>query len=168
MLKKLIVSSLLSLVAISGAYAADDVESRAPAACGMSFEVKGGGLQLIVGDFQLNGVGVIKCIDFHGVETRMPVEVQIGGRSPVALKLAAGRLLIAGVATGIGWARSPEELAGRYLTLEADGAFLLGAGASVSARLARHDAATLDVAMQVEHGLGFNVGFNSLTIRLLN
>lgn len=170
MLKNILITSLLSLFAIAGAAHADQDENfQAPALCGMSFTAKGGGLQIVVGDFVLKGKGVIACRDALGNETKMPVNVQIGGKSPVALKVAMGWFQVAGVASGIGYARAPEDLLGRYLTVNADGAFVVGAGGDVSMHLKRNiDAATISVALQAEQGIGFNVGFNSLTITPAN
>ncbi len=164
-MKHVILSSLLALCAVTGVARAEDQDLRtAPAICGMSFEAKGGGLQILVGEFKLVGEGVIKCREFNGSESVMPVDIQIGGRSPVALKIAAGYLEVYGLATGIGFAKSPEGLAGRYLTVDADAAVGLGAGVAVSLHLKRDDAATINLNLQVARGLGLDVGFNSLTI----
>ncbi|MGZ3651192.1 MAG: hypothetical protein ACXVB9_06005 [Bdellovibrionota bacterium] len=169
-MKNVIVTCLVSMLATVSVFAADfpkngDEAPFVPSLCGMSFEAEGGGVQILVGDFVMKGRGVIKCTDVQGHETRMPVNVQIGGKSPVALKVAMGWFKVAGVGTGVGYAKSPQDLLGHYLTVNAEGAFLVGAGAKVAMHLKRNaDAATLNVGIQGEEGFGFNVGFNSLTI----
>ncbi len=142
-------------------------ELRGPSACGMKFEVKGGGLQIIVGEFVLKGKGVITCEDAYGNQTKTPVRIQIGGQSPVALKIAAGYLRVAGVATGLGYTRTMANVAGKYLVLGAQASLGVGAGAQVAARFQRNDAATLNVNLQVEKGLGVSIGFSSMTISLM-
>jgi hypothetical protein len=130
--------------------------------CNMTFKAKGGGFQIIVGKFELNGPGVIRCVDIQGHRENLNVNVRLGA-SPVALNVAMGGMKIYGTATGIGLARGPRGLLGKYALADAQASFFLGAGGSVALHGGR-EAVTVNVGVDLIEGVGFQAGLNKLTI----
>ena len=169
-MKKLLLTLCLALGVAQTSLAHAETTGKnfeGPALCGMSFDIKGGGFQVLLGKFVLKGKGMVRCEDIYGNIQTMPVEVRMGGHSPVALQIAMGYLHVAGLATGLGYARSPEAVLGEYFVATAAGAVFLGSGGSAAFHAKRRDAATINVKANVEHGFGFNVGFTQLSIRPL-
>lgn len=134
--------------------------------CSLTFHAKGGGIQLILGSFNLSGPGKIRCIDIAGNQQDMDVKVSLGAR-PVALNIAIGKMQLAGIATGIGVASGPEALLGTYYTASANAAVLLGVGANMSLH-GGAEAVTLNLGVNLVQGAGFQMGLNRLTIESLN
>lgn len=158
------VSMLLSAMAlVFSANFAQAEKVEAPLwTCSVAFDVKGGGVKLLVGDFTLRGPGQISCIDVTGNVQEIPVTVTMGGK-PFSLTLAIGKMHLVGLATGVGIAGQPADLLGEYLVGSIRGAFFVGAGADVALHGARN-ALTLNAAIQGIKGAGVNVGFDNLTI----
>ncbi len=137
--------------------------------CALSFQAKGGGLQVIVGKFELSGPGKVSCVDVAGNTQKMDVKVTLGG-SPVALNVGFGKFEIAGVATGIGVSTTPEALMGKYYVANAQAALLAGAGASFSVHAAdrgEDEALTLNVGVSMAKGTGLQLGVTKMKIELL-
>lgn len=134
--------------------------------CGLTFKAQGGGVQFIVGSFKMRGPGTIRCVDIAGNTQVMDVKVTLGGR-PLAANVALGKFRIAGLATGLGVATGPEALLGRYYTVGAQGAVLVGAGANMAFH-GGAEAVTLNLGVALEKGLGVQVGLNRMMIEPLN
>lgn len=133
--------------------------------CALSFNVQGGGMKLIVGKFQLEGQGLISCMDVLGNTQDIPVYVTLGG-APVSLGFGIGKIQMAGIASGIGLAGQPEDLLGEYMVAGVRGSLLVGGGADVALH-ATHRAFTLNTSIQIVSGLGVNAGIDYLTIERL-
>ena len=153
---------LIALLLVSG-----PVNARAESSplwdCALEFNIKGGGLQLLVGHFRLSGPGMLICNDTTGNSQEIPVQVSTGGR-PLSLRIAAGRLHLRGAATGIGVEGSPYDLLGTYEAVSADAAVVGGAGTEVSLHGGR-GGATLDLSLELVTGFGFNFALERLEIR---
>lgn len=161
-MKSLKMLALMLTLALSSTFAHAG-EIQAPLwDCTLTFKAKGGGFHLLIGKFQLTGPGRIVCADVAGNVEEIPVIVKMGG-APVALKLAVGRMKVAGIATGIGIAGSPEALLGDYVVAGVQGAFIGGAGAQLALHAADR-AVTLNAAVQAVAGLGVNVGIDTFEI----
>lgn len=133
--------------------------------CALSFNVQGGGLKVLIGHFQLEGQGLISCMDIAGNTEEIPVYVTVGG-TPFSLSAGIGRMQMVGVASGIGIAGQPYDLLGNYTVAGVRGSLLVGAGADLALR-ANHRAITLNVAVQLVSGVGANAGLDYLTIERL-
>lgn len=130
--------------------------------CSIAFSVKGGGVKVLIGAFTLRGPGEITCVDVAGNVEEIPVLVTMGGR-PVSLTFGIGKMKLAGLAAGIGFAGQPSDLLGEYVVGSVRGAFFVGAGADVALHGA-HNALTLNASIQGVAGFGANVGFDNLTV----
>lgn len=133
--------------------------------CNLTFDVKGGGLKLLVGYFRLKGYGEITCADVQGNVERIPVAVTLGAK-PVSLSVGVGSLRLVGIATGIGIATQPQDLLGSYLVGSIRGAIGVGAGADMALH-ASDNSLTINAAVQAVAGLGANLGFDVMTIEAL-
>ncbi len=131
-------------------------------ACKLSFDAKGGGLQILVGHYELSGPGSIDCVDASGNIANVPVTVTFGG-APVSLRFAAGMFEMTGIATGIGVAGNPASLLGDYFVVDANAAVVGGAGATVGFHGATN-AATLNVGIKAIKGVGFSIGLSRMTL----
>ncbi len=156
-MKKMNLFAALMVLALGSSFAKADVQEPLWN-CAMTFEAEGGGIQLLVGHFELEGPGRIVCTDIAGNTEEIPVNVRLGG-TPLALKFAVGKMKVAGLATGIGIAGSPEALLGGYVVGGVQGAVGVGAGAQLALHAAER-AITLNAAVQAVGGLGLNVGFD--------
>jgi hypothetical protein len=134
--------------------------------CALTFTAKGGGVQVIVGKFQLSGPGNIRCVDVAGNTQVLPVRVIMGG-SWLAPSVGAGYLHLAGVASGIGVAHGPQALLGRYVVAGAQVGIIVGAGANFSVH-GGNEAVTLNLGVNVTRGLGAQVGITGVRILAAN
>jgi hypothetical protein len=130
--------------------------------CSLTFDVAGGGLRLLVGQFKLEGPGEIVCADIAGNVENLPVYVTIGA-APVSFSFGIGYMQVAGLATGVGIAGQPTDLLGTYVVGSVRGALVVGAGADMALH-ASERSLTLNAAVQVVAGAGLNIGFDQLTI----
>lgn len=130
--------------------------------CALTFTAKGGGVQVILGKFQLSGPGNVRCVDVAGNTEVMPVRVIMGG-SLVAANVALGYFHLAGVASGIGVASGPQALLGNYVVVGAQAGFIVGAGANFSIH-GGSEAVTLNLGVNVLSGLGAQVGITGVRI----
>lgn len=160
-MKKMNLFAALLVLAFGSSFAKAEVQEPLWN-CAMTFEAKGGGFHLLVGKFELTGPGRIVCSDIAGNTEEIPVIVKLGG-SPLALKFAVGKMKVAGLATGIGIAGSPENLLGGYVVVGVQGALGAGAGAQLALHAAER-AITLNAAVQAVAGLGVNVGVDYFEI----
>lgn len=133
--------------------------------CALSFEAKGGGLQIVVGSFKLKGEGAIHCVDVEGNTEEIPVKVTMGGPL-VAPNIGFGVFNVRGLATGIGLSTGPEALLGKYYMVGGRVAWIVGAGANLAVH-GGAEALTLNLALSLESGAGLQVGVNRLKIEPL-
>ena len=134
--------------------------------CALTFDAKGGGFQVLVGEFKLTGTGTINCIDLAGNKEALPVVVTMHS-SPLALNVGVGHFHIAGLATGIGLESGPQGLLGDYLTADAEASFIVGAGAEVALH-GGCEGVTINVGVSMLRGIGFDLGVNKFTISAAN
>jgi hypothetical protein len=134
--------------------------------CALSFDVKGGGLQVFVGKYQLQGKGQLSCVDVAGNTQIIPLKVTIG--SEVAAQVAFGRARMMGVATGIGVSTNPEALLGTYVTAGASAALGVGAGASLSLHGSQNAALTINANVSLLEGVGMAVGVSKVKLERAN
>jgi hypothetical protein len=157
--------SLLVLTAIvAGAATAEakEMTTAYPYQCAITFTAKGGGLQVVVGEFTLKGTGNIRCADASGATLVIPVNVTLGGKS-VAARVAAGYLEVAGTATGVGYLTGPAALMGTYALVGAQAAVVVGAGAQFTAHSSTSNV-SLGLNLQASRGFGLNVGYANLVV----
>ena len=140
-------------------------QASAAKVCDLTWHVKGGGIQHVVGFFEMKGKGQITCAD-NALVTQIPVDVKIGG-SVVAARSAMGLFFMQGTATGLGYTNSPMELLGSYATEQNAGAGLVGAGYSVGLRAA-NGATVGTFGVSLVEGLGYEVGFSTVKLSLDN
>ena len=133
--------------------------------CTLAFNIKGGGLKLLVGSFKLRGPGEINCVDIAGNVEQLPVWVEMGG-APISFSAGIGRLHLVGLATGVGIAGQPQDLLGTYLVGSIRGSLIVGAGADLALHAAER-AVTLNAAVQAIAGFGGNIGLDTMTIDAL-
>ena len=131
--------------------------------CGLNFNAAGGGVQLIIGHFELQGPGEVSCIDVAGHTETFPVTVKMGAQ-PIAPFAGIGMFKMSGAATGVGYLAAPSDIIGQYLTLDGSVAVGLGVGASIAFRAADQRALTLNVSVKTMTGLGADVGLNYFRI----
>jgi hypothetical protein len=157
--------SLLVLTAILGGAVsaqASELSTAYPYQCAITFTAKGGGLQVVVGEFKLTGTGNIRCADASGATQVIPVNVTLGGKS-LAARVAAGYMEVAGTATGVGYLTGPAALMGTYALVGAQAAVAVGGGAQFTAHSSTSNV-SLGLNLQAARGLGFNVGYANLTV----
>jgi hypothetical protein len=160
---------LFSVLTLSNAPAlAENIESvQKPLwSCSLTFEADGGGVQFLLGAFKLTGPGKIRCMDIAGNHEDMDVKVTMGS-GPIAPNFAIGHFELAGFATGIGVAKGPQSLLGKYYTAGGQAAVVVGVGANIALH-GGHDALNLNLGVNVLKGLGLQVGFNKVKIEALN
>ena len=130
--------------------------------CALTFQADGGGLQFLVGAFKLSGPCQIRCLDIAGNHQDLDVKVTMAS-GPIAPNIAIGEFEMLGLASGIGVAKGPEALLGKYLTASADVAVVVGVGANVAFH-GGAEALTLNVGMNLVKGFGLQAGFNQVKI----
>jgi hypothetical protein len=163
-MKKVLVTMMAALTMVGFVAQADDNKLEAPLwECALTFSAQGGGLQIILGKFELSGPGKVSCVDIAGNTQVMKVKVTLGGDT-LAPNVAFGRFKVAGVATGIGLASNPEALLGKYYTASAHGALLAGAGANFAVH-GRNEAVTMNVGISLAKGAGLQLGINKMRIK---
>jgi hypothetical protein len=155
---------LVGLVSVNSALAQQGRLQEPLWQCSLDFEAEGGGLQFVVGYFELNGTGHIRCADIAGNTEIIPVAVSMGG-NPIALRIAAGRFKMAGLATGIGIATEPESLLGDYYVANGQVAIGVGGGASLGMFARQNRAITLNVGLRLLRGTGLQIGLDKFSIR---
>lgn len=161
-MKKIILAVMLLLGSLAQAQVP---AAEAPFVCSLAFDVAGGGIQVIVGNYKLVGTGTLSCSDKNGVMAPIPLKITMGG--PVQGTVAVGVARVMGVATGIGLASSPAEILGDYVVVGGQVALMLGVGAHVALHSAAQ-ALTLNADLQLIQGVGFNIGINTLKIEAVN
>ncbi len=122
--------------------------------CNLSFQASGKSIYLGVGFTDVYGKGQISCYDY-GTGATQHIPIKITARGPGA-GLGVTGLAISGGATGIGLAKGPEALLGRYVAVRGGAAAGVGVGAAVALRLS-NGAATIDASIQAQGGLGAGV-----------
>jgi hypothetical protein len=167
MTKKLFasVAALVSGLALVGgsltAHADEGKVSSILYSCNLSFHATGKSIYIGVGYTDINGKGTLSCYDFlTGATEHIPLKVTV--RGPGA-GLGVTGLAISGGAVGIGVTRGPESLLGRYLAVRGNAAVGIGVGAATALRLS-NGAATIDVSLQAQTGLGAGVDILSVEL----
>ena len=133
--------------------------------CALTFQAEGGGIQILVGYYKLEGTGHVRCVDIAGNKQVIPVKVTLGG-SPIAPTIAVGHFRVVGLASGVGLATRPEALLGKYYTVGARAGVVLGAGAQLAVR-GGSESVTLNLALNVLEGIGLEVGFNKFKLEAM-
>jgi hypothetical protein len=174
-MKNLFLSALaiLALGVSSQAFAGNDqdqqpVQSEAQPlfTCGLTFHAHGGGLQILIGFFELKGTGTLSCVDVKGNTQEIPVAVRLGGK-PLAAQIAIVPFMaIQGAATGIGLSTAPSTLIGHYAIADASAAILIGGTGDVAVRAA-DSALTFNLGLALTEGLGIQAGLTTLDIEAL-
>lgn len=134
--------------------------------CGLSFTAKGGGVQVIYGQFKLKGTGTIRCTDIDGNTVVMPVGVSLGGKHWAARFAVVPHMKIRGGVTGLGLLASPNAILGHYLALNGGAALGIGADGMVAIRVAKN-ALTFNIGLALAQGLGLEVGIDTIDITAL-
>ncbi len=154
--------TLLTVAALTLAIGAT-AEANEKWNCNMQFNAKGGGIQLIVGHFEMDGAGVLNCTSSANEQKSIPVQVKMGGNF-FQPKIAFGFMKTKGTAQIIGLEAAPETIFGKYHVLNAEAAVLAGVGANVGLELKNDHDLKFQLGLQVVKGLGLAVGVETITI----
>lgn len=139
-------------------------KAQAPYTCGLTFVAEGSAFQIGIGFLNLTGPGTVTCVDARGGETVLPVDVTVSNPPIFPVVAIAPRLVIQGVATGIGiHTAGPESIFGTYLAGTAQGAFGVGLGAVVALQ-GDDNALSFNLGLNGSAGLGVAAGFTTITI----
>lgn len=133
-----------------------------PLTCSLTYHVKGGGLQIGLGYFKLQGNGELNCDGLHGAIYNRLVHVTIGGH-PVAARIGVGVLELYGASGSFGFNGSIDDLYGHYAIANVQAAVILGAGAEFSVENPSKGL-RFNVGIAGSDGFGAEVGFSILTI----
>lgn len=137
-----------------------------PQICRLDFAAIGGSAQAIVGVTLFGGEGVIRCSDIIGQTEELYVDIKIANQFaglPIGIGVGYGVFAIEGSAVNIGVINGPESLLGKYTMVNANAAFIGGAGANVAVHGAKNSLA-FNLGLNVEAGFGIQIGLNKLTI----
>lgn len=156
--------ALLAFAIILGTASAQAYE--APAwACNLSFKGVAKGFKVILGSYQFNGKGDLKCVSFSGETAHYPVNVTMKAK-PLSPQVAFGRIALIGQALEISlFDADPESILGNYLVAQAQGAVIAGAGIITATRIDLPTFA-VKIALQFAKGFGVNVGLTKMNISL--
>lgn len=160
-MKKLIASlfAFATVLSASSAFAAQT--------CSLSFRAHGGGAQVIVGHFKLHGDGFIHCINLSGKVTDIPVNVQIGGKHPVALRAGIGHMTVHGISKSFALGDNVGTVLGEYMMAGAEASLGVGIGAGFSLHNPETGVA-MDLALEGVTGIGAELGFSTLSIKAVD
>lgn len=154
--------SLLSIAALTFAIGST-AEANEKWNCNMQFEAKGGGIQLVIGHYEMQGTGTLNCTSSENEQRAIPVQVKMGGKF-FQPKIAFGYMKTKGTAQILGLDAAPETVLGKYHVLNAEAAVLAGLGANVGLELKNDHDFKLQLGLQVVKGLGLAVGVETIQI----
>ena len=160
-MKKLLIGLLMAVSFNS--FATTFAEKSPFWTCEMTFKAKARGLQVIIGDFTINGDGKLRCSNLVGDLETIPIKITIGG-SKLAMRIGFGKYAIYGASTNITLFNSePEDILGNYKMATLSGSLGAGAGTFVGTHV-ELPSFSLNLSMQVTKGIGFNVGLDNMSI----
>ena len=156
--------TLFCLLGVSFSTQAAPVAMPQLMTCALRFSASGGGFQLFVGNYELQGFGTINCVGTNGVGTALPVRITLGS-APIAFNLAlAQNMTVQGIATGINVSQGPESLMGSYVALSGQGAIsVFGVGGIVAFENPLRGI-TLSLGISHVSGFGASLGVTRLQI----
>jgi hypothetical protein len=131
--------------------------------CNLTWQAKGGGIQLIIGMFKLKGRGTAVCSNAAGEVRELPFKVTMGGQ-PFSPSVSIGVMKVNAAATVFGVEGQPESLFGKYATLGGQLALIGGAGAGVATEFLDDRDHKLSVNLELARGLGASVGIRVLKL----
>jgi len=149
------------------AFADDTNNGVGPAwTCQLQGKMAGTSVGLIVSGLQLEGQGQIKCVSLNGVQTNVPVKLEMAG---IGLGFGFTEYEEVEVATAsFGLASGPEALAGSFAVGPTAGVTLINAGLDVgiAMRLSQVGGLSFELAFLGKKGRGLEakVHLQSMTI----
>lgn len=160
-MKKFLAAAIMILgFGVSQAHAANEAW-----ACSLTFQGRATGVRLILGFFNFNGTGDLRCTDGAGRHAYYPVRVTMRA-APISPGISLGSYELYGNAGSISlFNRSPRALLGTYGIAQAQGAIIAGAGVITAVKVGDPQLA-VKVSVQFAEGLGFNLGLNRMVISL--
>lgn len=132
--------------------------------CNLAFTAKGGGLQVIVGNFKLHGPGVATCTNSAGEVKELPLTITMGGRV-LSPSVSFGKMELKGQATMIGVENSPESIFGKYATIGGDATLVGGIGINTGIEFTDAHDQKLSVNVETLTGYGISVGVRVLELQ---
>lgn len=174
-MKKTIAALFASILLTTGAFANENATEETnfskgitvvPAwVCELSFKGQAKGFQVIIGRFKAKGTGTLRCVSPFEVR-EIPVKIDLSTKY-IAPRVAIGNFKFYGQALSIALlANEPEDLLGRYLVAQGQGAIIGGIGAMTAVHASLPEVA-LNVSLQFTTGLGINVGLTDMKIKAL-
>ncbi len=131
--------------------------------CDLNFTAKGGGAQILFGDYELQGLGDLKCKNGFGEQANLPIKIKMG-TAPIDLRVGFGYMKILGTSFNIPlFSYNPLELIGEYALVQANAAVGLGAGVFVGKSLKLIDF-SIPVSIKLLSGFGVDVGLSNMII----
>ena len=160
-MKKVILSAIVTLFM---SMATQATETLVPAwACQLSFKGEAAGLQVIVGKFDVNAEGVLKCVTPFAEVKTIPVRINMS-TNILAPRIAFGKFDVYGQSAQIGlFSNDPEDLLGTYIVAAGQGALVAGAGAMTAIHVGLPHI-TMQVSVQFVKGFGLNLGLTKMTL----
>jgi hypothetical protein len=133
-------------------------QASAGTICTLSYDVEGGGLQVLFGKYELSGPGSINCQGYAPI----PVTVTFGG-APLAPVIGAGWMRGHGATAGFGINSDPSALIGDYVV--AGGSLALFVGLTVQGVLhGAQNGFDIGVSFTGDEGFGLELGVTTANI----
>ncbi len=165
-MKKIIASTLASFALLTGSSLAHAYnETVFPTKCTLAFTAQGGGLQIVVGYFKLEGIGDIHCVSLNGDVESRAVRVTIGGH-PIAARVGIGLFRVYGLTESFGLDGSIDGIYGNYTQLGT----MASAGLGVAGAIAIENplnGLNMNLNLSGVIGLGAEHGLSTFTIEPL-
>lgn len=133
--------------------------------CDLNFVAQGGGVQILVGDYSIEGTGDLNCVGVAGEKSKLPIIVSMSA-APIDLNISIGSIQLMGNSTKITlYSLTPQDLLGDYSILQTNVSAGVGVGAFVGKKINVLDL-TFPVSIKLLKGIGFNFGLSSMTLEV--
>ncbi len=131
--------------------------------CQLAFSGMAEGVQVFVGRFEIQGEGELNCISIKGETYHSNINLQMKSQ-PLAPQVAIGKFEVIGQSLNINlFSGEPENIFGKYLIAQAQGAVVAGAGVITGVHADLPELG-LTLNLQFLKGFGINVGLSSMKI----
>lgn len=161
--------SLLGLVAVllmsTSAFAQNRTLQDALWACTMGYDVESEGVQILFGNFSLEGKGQLDCVALDGQKVSYPLNVSISANK-LSPTIGLGKFRVKGVSAAVSlFNEDPQDLLGKYIIVSGHASAFIGAGAMVAIH-ADLPNISLNVSVSLASGFGVQAGLSTMHIEL--
>jgi hypothetical protein len=159
-------SVLVAMAMVFGLGLTSQAKADIPAwACNMTFKGEAKGVKLIIGKYNLDAKGSLRCVSASGVTESYPITLKAKSRF-IGPQVALGKLQFVGAAANIAlFTNNPQDLLGNYLLVHGQASVIRGAGVLAAAHT-DIPALTVNLSLQFTKGFGVNLGLEKLAIEL--